>query len=54
MNTAVFTLRCKQAGFSLSELDYLPLDLVMSVFTEQGNDNFDYPLKADQSAIDRL
>lgn len=54
MTTALFMLRCKQIGFSFFELDCLPLSLVMGVFVEQGNDGYDYPIKATQEDIDLL
>lgn len=48
MTTALYLLRCKQAGFSVDELDYLDSGMVWDVITEKNNYTCDYPLKAGQ------
>lgn len=52
MTTPLFLLRCKQLGFSMTELDLLTIGLINDMFTERENDEYDYPIKADQSAMD--
>ena len=54
MTTALFTLRCKQVGFSLDELDTISVGQVLDIFTESGNDNYKYPQLASQEDYDRL
>lgn len=54
MTTALFTLRCKQVGFSFEELDTLSVGQIFDVFTESGNDNADYKQLATQEDFDRL
>ncbi len=52
MTTPLFLLRCKQLGFSMTELDLLTIGLINDMFTERENDEYDYPMKADQAAYD--
>ena len=52
MTTPPFLLRCKQLGLSMTELDLLTIDLINDMFTEQENDDYNYPIKADQAAMD--
>lgn len=52
MTTPLFLLRCVELGISLSELDLLTIGIVNDMFTERENDDWNYPIKADQSAID--
>lgn len=52
MTTPLFLLRCKQLGFSMTELDLLTIGLINDMFTERENDEYDYPIKADQAAMD--
>ena len=54
MTTALFLLRCKQLGFTLSELDELSTGQIFDVFTEGGNDNVNYARVATQEDFDRL
>ncbi len=41
MTTPLFLLRCKQLGFSMSELDLMTIGLINDMFTERENDDFD-------------
>ena len=52
MTTALFLLRCVELGIALSDLEYLTIGLVLDMFTEKGNDDIEYPIIADQSAMD--
>ena len=47
-------LRAVQCGISISDLDLLSIGLVNDMFTEQQNDNYDYPRKATQADMDSL
>ena len=51
MTTPLFLLRCVELGISLSELDLLTIGIVNDMFTEKENDDFNYPIRADQSAM---
>lgn len=48
----IFLLRCKQLGFSMSELDLLTIGLINDMFTERENDDFKYSYKATQEDFD--
>ena len=52
MTTALFLLRCVELGIAIADLDYLTIGLVLDVFSEKCNDDWDYPILADQSAFD--
>lgn len=52
MNAPLFLLRCVQIGLSLYDLDLLTIGMVNDMFTERENDEYDYPIKADQNAMD--
>lgn len=54
MTTALFLLRCKQAGFSLEEIDELQAGLIFDVLTEQNNDAEDYAPVATQEDFDNF
>ena len=54
MTTPLFLLRCVQIGLSLSDLDLLTIGMVNEMFIEKDNDDYDYPIKADQAAFDRF
>ena len=41
MTTALFLLRCKQLGLSMTELDSLTIGLINDMFTERENDDYD-------------
>ena len=54
MTTPLFLLRCVQIGLTLSDLDLLTIGMVNEMFIEKDNDDYDYPIKADQAAFDRF
>ena len=54
MTTALFLLRCVEIGISILDLDYLTIGLVLDIWTEKGNDDFDYPQVATQEMFDRF
>lgn len=54
MTTALFLLRCKQAGFTISELDELSTGQIFDVFIERGNDECKYDPVATQEDFDRF
>ena len=52
MTTPLFLLRCVQLGIHISELDLLTIGMVNDMYAESGNDEYKYPVVADQSAMD--
>ena len=54
MTTPLYLLRCKQVGYSYADLREIPMCIVQGSFIEQGNDTYDYPLKATQREINML
>ena len=52
MTTALFLLRCVELGIAIADLDYLTIGLILDVFSEKCNDDWEYPTLADQSAMD--
>lgn len=52
MNVAVFMVRAKQMGLSLSEMDELEEGFITDMIIENGNDNFEYKELATQSDFD--
>lgn len=54
MTTPLFLLRCVQLGLSISDLDRLEMGIVLDMLTESVNDNYDYPIKAEQSDFDKF
>lgn len=54
MTTALITLRAKQAGFNLEELNLITLGFLYEILTEMGNDHYDYPYEATQEDMDKL
>ena len=54
MTTPLFLLRCVQLGLSMSDLDFLTIGLVNDMFTERENDEYKYPMLADQSDFDKF
>lgn len=47
-------LRCKELGFSVQELEEIDYGLVLDMLTEQSNDEYEYPYKADQNDFDKF
>lgn len=54
MTTPLFLLRCLQLGLSIHDLDYLTIGLVLDMFTEKGNDEYEYAVVATQDDFDRF
>lgn len=54
MNTPLFLLRCCEVGLSMADLELLSIGLISDMFTEKGNDDYEYPLVATQEDIDKL
>lgn len=54
MNTALYVLRCAQSGITYAYLRHMSIGMVYDVFTEAGNDGYDYPYRATQADMDRL
>lgn len=54
MTTPLFMLRAVQVGISINDLDLLTIGMVLDMFTELGNDDFDYPAMATQEDFDRF
>lgn len=52
MTTPLFMLRAVQTGISIRDLDLLTIGMVLDMFTELGNDGYDYPVKATQQDFD--
>ena len=52
MNTAVYLLRAKQIGLTLEEMDQLTMGMVLDMFVERHNDDYDYKELATQSDFD--
>lgn len=52
MTTALFMLRCVQIGISISDLDYLTIGMVDDMYIESANDDYNYPILADQDDFD--
>lgn len=47
-------LRCFQVGISIADLEQLSQGMVIDIFTENGNDNYEYKVKASQADFDRF
>ena len=54
MTTPLFLLRCVQLGISIRDLNLLTIGMVNDMYTESGNDEYKYPLLADQEMMDRF
>lgn len=53
MNTAVYLLRAKQLGLTLSEMEELDEGMVVDLIIESSNDTVKYAAKASQEDMDR-
>lgn len=53
MTTPLFMLRCVEVGISISDLDLLTIGFVLDVWTEKGNDSYEYPVMATQEDFDK-
>jgi hypothetical protein len=47
-------LRCAELGLSDEALSGMTIGMVYDLLTEQGNDQEEYPVKADQEDIERM
>lgn len=54
MTTPLFLLRCLEIGLSMKDLDELSIGLVLDIWTEKGNDSYDYKRVATQEDFDRF
>ena len=54
MTTPLFLLRCVQLGISIRDLDLLTIGMVNDVYAESGNDEYKYPVLADQETMDKF
>lgn len=52
MTTPLFLLRCVQLGIHISELDLLTIGMVNDMYSESGNDDYNYAEVAGQEAMD--
>ena len=52
MTTAFFLLRCVELGLSMEDLNVLTYGMVLDMFSEGSNDNYDYPVRATQQDFD--
>ena len=53
-NTALYLLRCVEAGIALPDLDFFEVGEIMDILTERGNDGFNYSRLATQEDMDRF
>lgn len=51
-NGATFMLRCASLGLSEEALNSITIGMVYDMLIEQGNDHYDYPIKATQADIE--
>ena len=54
MTTPLFLLRCIELGLSITDLDNLSIGLILDIFCERGNDDYDYATVATQDDFDRF
>lgn len=54
MTTALFHLRTIQIGLQMADLDSLSYGEVLDIFTEKGNDEYNYKELASQEDFDRF
>jgi len=54
MTTSLFLLRCVQLGLHISELDLLTIGMVNELFIESRNNDYKYPVLADQDLMDKF
>ena len=53
-NTALYLLRCIEAGIALPDLDFFEVGEIMDILTERGNDGESYDRIATQEDMDRF
>lgn len=54
MTTALFLLRCTEIGLSLADLELLDIGMVYDMFTEHGNDSYEWKQLATQRDMDNF
>ena len=54
MTTPLFLLRCVQLGIHIGELDLLTIGMVNDMYSESSNDEYQWPVLADQQALDQF
>ena len=54
MTTPLFLLICTEVGISVRDLDLLTIGLILDMWTEKGNDSFEYRRVATQEDFDRF
>ena len=54
ITTPLFLLRAVKLGISIQDLELLTIGLVMDMFTESQNDNFEYDMLAEQADFDKF
>ena len=54
MNTALYVLRAKQMGLSLSEMEELEEGFITDMIIESNNDNYEYKQLATQEDFDKF
>jgi hypothetical protein len=54
LTTALYILRCIQAGLNLSDLDALEYGVILDILTESSNDDYKYKEVASQDDFDRF
>lgn len=54
MTTSLFLLRAVELGLSISDLSLLTIGLVNDMYTEKGNDSFNYKELATQDDFDKF
>jgi len=54
MTTPLFLLRCVEVGISIADLDLLTIGMVHDMWTEKGNDQYEYPVLASQDDMDKF
>ena len=47
--TALYMLRCFQVGMSIADLEQMSVGMVLDIFTESSNDQYDYKQVANQA-----
>lgn len=54
MTTALFLLRCTEIGVPIRDLGLLTVGMVLEMYAEKNNDDYDYPYIATQEDFDRF
>lgn len=54
MTTPLFMYRCLQIGLSIKDCDDVTIGLVNDMYAEKMNDEYDWPVEAQQDDFDRL